>query len=543
MKRTCSLIARLLVLLLALSIFAPAMADTEIDLSEYEYDPDTTYTITWYVNEPNAPTPDDAPVKRLLEERFNVKFELLYVDRTSRDEILNTRIVAGEFPDVMTASDPALCQEYYKQGLTAELPIELIRHFMPVIAKNIDDIGEQEGFSPYLYTGYEGKNIGLPNFNYDGQYHYTSLFRRDWLDALGIEKTPETIEELDEAFHALLENKQALIDAGLTTQSPENIYGLSSGRIKEPFASIYGAYGSLPYYWEIADDGESVQYGAIQPGMKDALAQLAAWYEEGILNPEYITGENRGDHWSISHDFVEGRILYTNNGPFYQDMPAGISRNTPKGGKMYKAYVAAGNDPASYEVGRPPIGPDGDSGSVMWGLTTGKSTVFSARLMEDKPKFGRILSMIEETCTTPEYYELFYYGIEGEHFTRDENGNHVPKTPEEVPVETYGMSMVFIGWTEGLGLGAADDSGFYEFGNKYARFSNQYKNLLLGMSMPSSDIYWDDLEKMRIQAYNDIIQGIKPVDSFDTFVEEWLEAGGRIITEEANEWYQSAKNA
>lgn len=543
MKRTCSLISWILALTLALSIFVSATADAEIDFSEYEYDPDTTYTITWYVNEPNAPTPDDAPVKRLLEERFNVKFELMYVDRANRDEILNTRIVAGEFPDVLTASDPALCQEYYKQGLTAELPIELIRHFMPVIAKNIDDIAEQEGFSPYLYTGYEGKNIGLPNFNYDGQYHYTSLFRRDWLDALGVEKTPETIEELDEAFHLLLENKQALIDAGLTRQSPENIYGLSSGRIKEPFASIYGAYGSLPYYWELAEDGESVQYGAIQPGMKDALAQLASWYEEGILNPEYITGENRGDHWSISHDFVEGRILYTNNGPFYQDMPAGISQNTRKGGKMYKAYVAAGNDPASYELGRPPIGPDGDSGSVMWGLTTGGSTVFSKRLLEDKPKFGRILSMIEETCTTPEYHELFYYGIEGEHFTRDENGNCVPKTPEEVPVETYGMSMVFIGWTEGLGLGVADDPGFYEFGDKYAHFSNEYKDLLLGMSMPSSDIYWDDLEKMRVQAYNDIIQGIKPIDSFDTFVEEWLEAGGRVITEEANEWYQSARSA
>ena len=535
-SRTVLSLAIVLALAISMAIGGPAMAAT--DLSEYEYDPNTTYTISWYVNEPNGPTPDDADIKVLLEERYNVKFDMVYVDRTDRDEILSTRIATGEFPDVMTASDPAIAAEYYRQGLICEIPVELIKYCMPTIAQCIDDVAAIEGISPYVYTNVDGVNIGVPSFNYAGQYEYTSLFRKDWLEALGFDKAPETIEELNEVFYALLENKQTIIDAGLTNQSAENIYGLSSGRKKEPFASIYGAYGSLPYYWELSEDGNSVQYGAIQPGMKEALAQLAQWYADGVLNPEFITGENRGDHWSISHDFVEGRILYTNNGPFYQDMPAGISSGVPKGGKMYKAYVAAGNDPASYLVGSAPVGPNGDSGSVMWGITTGDCIVFSSKLANDPAKFARILTMIEDLCTTPENYELMYYGVENVHFVKEADGTYKSLLPEDELIETYGLGTVFVAWGEALGLCVLDDPAYYAYGDSVAKNGTKnYRDVLLGMAMPSSDIYWDDLEKLRIETYNDIIQGIKPVDYFDEFVTEWLARGGQQITDEANEWY------
>jgi putative aldouronate transport system substrate-binding protein len=516
--------------------------EPEDPFAEYEYDPNKTYEISWYTNSPNGPAADDAPVKLKLEEDFNIKFNMWYVDRANREELLSVRFASGEFPDVLTATGASYTQTYYNQGLTAELPIPLIEHFMPKIAQCIVDVGGQEGVSPYIYSTYNGKNIGLPNFNYNGQYHYTSLLRKDWLEALGITKTPETLDELNKAFYTLKENKQKIIDAGLSTQAAENIYGLSSGRIKEPFASIYGAYGSIPYYWEMNDDNSAVQYGAIQPGMKDALKQLAAWYADGILNPEYITGENRGDHWSISHDFVEGRILYTNNGPFYQNMPGGIAPTASKGGKMYRAYIGAGNTPESYEVVRPPIGPNGDSGSIIWGYTTGESVVFSAALEKDKAKYGKILSFLEASCTDYDYWVLQTYGIENVHWKLDDKGMRTSEglMPEDVVQETYGIGLVFNGWAEGLGIGAKDDPAYYKYADEYAKFTNKYKDVLLGMSMPSSDLYWDELDKMQIKAYNDIIQGVQDISYFDTFVQEWLAAGGQQITDEANQWYKTA---
>jgi putative aldouronate transport system substrate-binding protein len=42
---------------------------------------------------------------------------------------------------------------------------------------------------------------------------------------------------------------------------------------------------------------------------------------------------------------------------------------------------------------------------------------------------------------------------------------------------------------------------------------------------------------MRDSAYISIITGDQPVESFDTFVEEFMEAGGQQVLIEANEWY------
>ena len=49
---------------------------------------------------------------------------------------------------------------------------------------------------------------------------------------------------------------------------------------------------------------------------------------------------------------------------------------------------------------------------------------------------------------------------------------------------------------------------------------------------------WWKLKEMQKQAYLEIITGEKPVDYFDTFVEQWYEAGGEEIVKEVNESYK-----
>lgn len=49
---------------------------------------------------------------------------------------------------------------------------------------------------------------------------------------------------------------------------------------------------------------------------------------------------------------------------------------------------------------------------------------------------------------------------------------------------------------------------------------------------------WWKLKEMQKQAYLEIITGQKPLDYFDTFVEQWYEIGGRQIVEEVNESYK-----
>ena len=83
---------------------------------------------------------------------------------------------------------------------------------------------------------------------------------------------------------------------------------------------IYGAFGAIPDRW--VDDGEgNLIYGAVHPGMKDALTLLAKWYKDGLIDPEFVTGENAGGHWSLSIPFENGVVGFSSPGAFYQQTP------------------------------------------------------------------------------------------------------------------------------------------------------------------------------------------------------------------------------
>ncbi|MNW18704.1 hypothetical protein D3C71_2183690 [compost metagenome] len=52
---------------------------------------------------------------------------------------------------------------------------------------------------------------------------------------------------------------------------------------------------------------------AIQPEMKEGLKLLAKWYKDGVIDPEFVTGENKGGYWATSHAFINNRVGVTGN--------------------------------------------------------------------------------------------------------------------------------------------------------------------------------------------------------------------------------------
>lgn len=54
---------------------------------------------------------------------------------------------------------------------------------------------------------------------------------------------------------------------------------------------------------------------------------------------------------------------------------------------------------------------------------------------------------------------------------------------------------------------------------------------------------WSKLQEMEKKLYLEIITGVKELDEFDRFVEEWMEAGGDQITLEVTEAVREAKGA
>ncbi|MET1168367.1 ABC transporter substrate-binding protein, partial [Bacillus velezensis] len=60
----------------------------------------------------------------------------------------------------------------------------------------------------------------------------------------------------------------------------------------------------------------------------------------------------------------------------------------------------------------------------------------------------------------------------------------------------------------------------------------------LEVATPALIQYSSELIRMRDRAYISIITGDQPVGYFDTFVEEFMDAGGQQVLLEANHWYK-----
>lgn len=497
------------------------------DLDKYKPEAGKVYNIAWLAAQINAPVPDTAEMKAYWEKKYNVKFNIWYIERSKWQEILNVKIAAGEFPDLIYAESPSVLANYYNQGLLMELPIPLIEKLAPKIPAEMAKVKQIEGLDPWMVSKIDGKNYGIPRFNENGVYHFDSIWREDWLKNVGITKTPETLAEYEDAFYKFVNNDP-------DKNGKKDTYALSSGYMEAPFASIYGAFGYYPTYWSVKD-GKMV-HGGVQPEMKQALTYLAKWYKDKLINPEFITGENRGGHWSISQDLVDGVIGYSNNGPFYVNAPPPIGGNS--GGRMYRTFAAAHkSDGAKMVVGKPPVGPNGQSGSVRWGLITGASIAFSKNLEKDPGKLAKIMEIVQDIGTDYNTWLAANYGMEGKHWIT-ENGKFKDITPENKPKEEFGLGLTFVAW-EALGMVKKFDPSYYEYGDKVGKFTDKYTNALL-TRLPSQDTYGDELDKLQKQTYLEIITGKKPIEAFDEFVKKWNSSGGSKLVEEANKWYQSA---
>ena len=55
-------------------------------------------------------------------------------------------------------------------------------------------------------------------------------------------------------------------------------------------------------------------------------------------------------------------------------------------------------------------------------------------------------------------------------------------------------------------------------------------------TLPSNDLF-GELNTIRDEAFTAFIRGERSLDTWDDFVQEWLNAGGQTLTDEANAWY------
>lgn len=476
----------------------------------------------WLTSQTTSEVDDNAEVVKMIEERFNIDLKGFYVDPNNYQENLNVKFAGGEMPDVMVIGSPADLSTYIEGGVIGELPIETIKEKAPTFTKVANENDDGSLWSTMIY---KEKNYGVPNPM--SQVPMAMFWRKDWLDKLNLQ-VPETLEEYEKVLTAFVEQDPDGDGKKDTAGAAERIFG-----------AVFGAYGLRCVTGVGAGSGftvEEMQLGEdnvpffpyIRPEAKEALTLLNDWYKKGIIDKEFVTGENHGGYAGLSHSFMNEQIGLTSAQPYHYFTYATDIKDENNWGICLKELMALNPD-ADVIPGPAPVGPTGKSGTEGWGKV-GRLTCLTTKASGDPKKVDAFLAMLDAYYSDPEYMKLTNYGIEGKHFEMTEHG---PKRiMNGLDLRKDGVMQVDFGNTVLYAENLTPDKTKYgeEIAPKgYYRFNappcEEFSNSIA------------TLDSLTEQAYFAMITGEKPIEYFDTFVEEFKKAGGEAAEKAVQKTY------
>ena len=110
---------------------------------------------------------------------------------------------------------------------------------------------------------------------------------QEYLDKLGL-SVPETIDDVKHIALTFAEENpanQEMGNIGLAVST--TLYGGTGISSEYGMNLIFASFGAYPGRWLTDAEGMPV-YGSVQPNVKDALGMLADWYQEGVLDRDFL---------------------------------------------------------------------------------------------------------------------------------------------------------------------------------------------------------------------------------------------------------------
>lgn len=508
-----------------------------------------TISVASYHFAPTDPAKDfvrPAIEEGLKKHGYDVTIEDVYIEYPQYADIIGVRIAGGTAPDIWISLSSTQINTWYEQGAIKAWDKDFFFEHAPDLAEYFNN-GEYDGrLIDHVDLFWElsmkdGKMVTIPKFREQNAMLMKVLaYRTDWLDNLGYKydnptDLPMKIDDFMDLMYKFAHN-----DPDKNNQ--KDTFGFNNSVIKV----IFGAYGnqcgfpgSAPQWY--VRDGKMVNSDLL-PENKEVLALLQKAYADEVLDPEFITGENTGGYWAISHSFINGIIGATAHASVDHWRRPDVLGD--EGNTCYKEFIAV-NGTDCYVFGPWPAGPNGDYGlSIGVPANHGENAVYNAAMDDDK--MAAILGVMNAFFIDDELSFLAHFGKEGVTFDYNDKGNPVMKLSNE-ELNQHGV------WAYRSLYGA--DSPY----NKHVTKINFYeapvwKNILgfqanpqcdskyvtqLYVTLPSDTLYKGDLRTYRDETWINIITGKESVDYWDKFVEEYRKRGGDVLEKEANDWYQS----
>ncbi|GAE08199.1 sugar ABC transporter substrate-binding protein [Paenibacillus sp. JCM 10914] len=253
-----------------------------------KYDPEVTITTVWGVDPTlqfkNGETIENNVATKWAKEQLGINIKSLWsITDTNGAFATKLRLAMSsgqEMPDIVTlgTENNQLAQDLIDSGMFTDAGALFDQYASDTWKRAMDlDSGVWNQYSR------EGKRMGIPVLDFAYNHDYVLWIRQDWLDKLGM-SAPKTMDELELVMDAFKNRNPS----GL---APDKVTPLSIG-FKTSMRTwmgdpswVFGAYGTLPQQWNVAEDG-TLEYGSVNASMKQGLVKLNEWMDKGYIPKE-----------------------------------------------------------------------------------------------------------------------------------------------------------------------------------------------------------------------------------------------------------------
>ncbi|WP_018751145.1 extracellular solute-binding protein [Paenibacillus sanguinis] len=331
-----------------------------------------------------ASLPQNDFLKAKLDEELNMDLKQTLVgDMADYESQINVRAASNNLPDLFMVSTKAHLQKLADSGMLLDLQpyVEKMPDYMALAGENVLKKG---------IVG--GKQYALPKSGESRNHTY--WIRKDWLDNLGL-PMPKTVDEL-------LQTAVAFTNHDPDGNSKADTFGITGSGL-QAFEMIFGANGMTSgtgmtqFYLE----NNKVVNPFYEPEMVDALTQIKAFVDAGVVDPEVIN--NKG---TMAKDKAfQGKVGIINIdwAQMIKDDQVAVWKTANPDAEWIQLGAIEGPRGEKYAN---PINIGAASG--LWAVPK--------RLENEPEKLNKVLELFNYV-STKEGNLMVLYGLEGEHFT------------------------------------------------------------------------------------------------------------------------------
>ena len=353
-----------------------------------------TLSILW-TDWPEQPVTETWKVFDHIEELTGVRFELTHVPFSDNVEKRSLLISAGDAPDVIPLIYRGDETPFVASG--AILPMSDYVEHMPHFRKYVEEWELTEMIDNLRQA--DGKYYMLPGLQEVWVPSFSLIIRTDVWEEVGI-GIPSTWEEVHEGLVLIKEkypDSLPLAD-GFEGQSLIN-YGGYAFNTRAGWGFGDGMIGG--------HDGEPLRYAATTDEYRAMLEYYRTLVAEGLLDPETLTASNDGSGaGGVAEKFAAETCFAA----------SGSSGTAIEFAQALDETVGRGN--YGLQLIPPPAGP---GGNIMGPRNFWHGFMLSSKVAESE-NFLAILQFLDWLYFNPEAREMLRWGIEGETYTKAEDG-------------------------------------------------------------------------------------------------------------------------